>query len=62
MALVIVGALLYAVANGWPTDTTLVFWVEAALLALFALFWMVQTVQFWNLGLPDEACEAPASR
>jgi hypothetical protein len=61
MALVIVGALVYGVANGWPTDTTLVFWVEAALLALFALFWVVQTVEFWNLGLPEEACQAPGA-
>lgn len=61
MALVIVGALVYGMANGWPTDATLVFWVEAALLALFALFWVVQTAEFWNLGLPDEACEGPGA-
>ncbi len=59
MALVLVSALVSSVANGWPTDTTLVFWVEAALLASFALFWAVQTAEFWTLGLPDEACEAP---
>ncbi|MGA7689581.1 MAG: hypothetical protein WCA29_10180 [Jiangellales bacterium] len=61
MALVIVGALGYGVANDWPTDTTLIFWVEAALLALFALFWVVQTAEFWNLGLPEQACEAPGT-
>lgn len=31
-----------------------VFVVEAALLALFAAFWVLQTAQFWHEGLPDE--------
>lgn len=55
MGLVLVGALL-AWWLGSPTDGSLIFWVEAALLALFSLFWAVQTAEFWNLGLPDEAC------
>lgn len=61
MAVVIVGALVYGFVSGWPTDTTLLFWVEAALLTLFALFWVVQTAEFWNLGLPEEACREPTA-
>jgi hypothetical protein len=32
-------------------STSLVFWVEVVLLVLFALFWVVQTVELWNRGL-----------
>jgi hypothetical protein len=54
MALVLVGAGL-AWAAGWLPGGTLVFWIEAALLALFSVFWLVQTAEFWTLGLPEEA-------
>jgi len=54
------GAVLVAALLAWwfgtPLDGVLIFWVEAALLSLFSLFWAVQTAEFWNLGLPEEAC------
>lgn len=58
MAGVLVGAIV-AWAVAWSADGALLFWVEAALLLLFSVFWAVQTVEFWTLGLPEEACEAP---
>jgi hypothetical protein len=54
MAVVLVGAGL-AWAAGWMSGGTLVFWIEAALLALFSVFWLAQTAEFWTIGLPDEA-------
>lgn len=53
MALVLAGGLL-AWWLGWPFDGSLLFWVEAALLSLFSLFWAAQTAEFWNLGLPAD--------
>ena len=32
-------------------STSLVFWVEVALLILFAVFWVIQTVELWERGL-----------
>jgi hypothetical protein len=32
-----------------------VFWVEAALLLLFTAFWVLQTMEYWEEGLPEEA-------
>ncbi len=32
-------------------STSLVFWVEVALLVLFAVFWVIQTVELWERGL-----------
>lgn len=32
-----------------------VFWVEAVLLLLFTVFWVLQTMEFWEEGLPAEA-------
>ncbi len=32
-----------------------VFWVEAALLLLFTVFWVLQTMEYWDEGLPEEA-------
>lgn len=56
MAAVLIGAGV-AWAAGWLSGGTVVFWVEAALLALFAVFWLAQTAEFWNLGLPEEALQ-----
>jgi hypothetical protein len=56
MALTLVGALI-AWWFATPNEGALIFWVEAALLAAFSLFWAVQTAEFWNLGLPEEACQ-----
>ncbi len=32
-------------------SSTLVFWVEVVLITLFAVFWVVQTIELWNRGL-----------
>ena len=32
-------------------STSLVLWVEVVLIALFAVFWVVQTVELWDRGL-----------
>lgn len=32
-------------------STSLVFWVEVALLVLFAVFWVIQTIELWDRGL-----------
>lgn len=32
-------------------STSLVLWVEVVLLVLFAVFWVIQTVELWNSGL-----------
>lgn len=54
MAAVLLGGVL-AWWLGAPADGSTLFWIEAALLGLFSLFWAIQTAEFWNLGLPDEA-------
>lgn len=40
---------------GGGTPTEWVLWVEVVLLVSFATFWMVQTVDYWQDGLPEEA-------
>ncbi len=52
----IAGAMLVALAatvaiNLATSSTALVFWVEVVLITLFAVFWVVQTVELWNRGL-----------
>jgi hypothetical protein len=32
-------------------STSLVFWVEVVLLVLFAVFWVIQTLELWDRGL-----------
>ena len=32
-------------------STSLVFWVEVVLLVLFAVFWVIQTIELWDRGL-----------
>ncbi len=41
--------LLFGEDGGW---TAWLFWVEVALLVMFSLFWTLQTIDFWNEGLP----------
>ena len=45
-------ALAATVAINLATgSTSLVLWVEVVLIVLFALFWVVQTIELWNRGL-----------
>ena len=32
-------------------SSSLVFWVEVVLISLFAVFWVVQTIELWDKGL-----------
>lgn len=40
---------------GWGLPAQTVFAVEAVLLLIFAGFWVLQTVEFWEIGLPAKA-------
>ena len=64
MAIVLIAACVYwfFVLRPEPgIGNSLIFWVEAWLLTLFAVFWVAQTAEFWNIGLPEEAREAERS-
>jgi len=61
MALALLAALLIwaIVIRPAPTiDNSLIFWLQATLLALFVVFWVAQTVEFADVGLPPEARES----
>lgn len=61
MAIVLVAALAYwfiVIRPDPEIENSLVFWVEAWLLTLFAAFWGFQTREFWHDGLPEEARQA----
>lgn len=65
MAIVLAAAPVYwalAIRPDPAAENSLIFWVEAWLLTLFAVFWVAQTAEFWNLGLPEEARESEPSR
>ncbi len=52
IAVTMLVALAATVAINLATSsTTLVFWVEVVLITLFAVFWLVQTIELWNRGL-----------
>ncbi|MBE1878774.1 hypothetical protein [Myceligenerans pegani] len=42
-------------ASGWALPPQTLFTVEALLLLLFAVFWVLQTIEFWEIGLPAKA-------
>ncbi|MFL6178118.1 MAG: hypothetical protein ACJ715_15830 [Ornithinibacter sp.] len=48
MLVALAATVLINLASG---SSTLVFWVEVVLITLFAVFWLVQTVELWNRGL-----------
>lgn len=54
MALALVSALVFHWATRAATTQTfpLIFVVEAVLLFLFLVFWVAQTLEFWDEGLP----------
>ena len=52
IAIAMFAALAATVAISLATgSTSLVLWVEVVLIALFAVFWVVQTTELWNRGL-----------
>ena len=52
IAVAMLVALVATVAINLATSSTsLVFWVEVVLITLFAVFWLVQTIELWNRGL-----------
>lgn len=55
----VMGIVLAAAVGAWwlgaPAGGSIIFWLEAALLGLFSLFWAIQTAEFWNLGVPEDA-------
>ena len=40
---------------GWSMPVQSVFLAEALLLLIFAVFWVLQTIEFWEIGLPAKA-------
>lgn len=40
---------------GWTLPAQTIFVLEAALLLIFATFWVLQTIEFWEIGLPAKA-------
>ncbi|WP_139315847.1 hypothetical protein [Cellulosimicrobium sp. CUA-896] len=63
--LAVVAVILLAV---WWSDAspprTWIFWVEASLLLFFTIFWVLQSMEYWNHGIPDDAAAGagPAPR
>ncbi|MFC7490104.1 MULTISPECIES: hypothetical protein [unclassified Knoellia] len=58
MTLTFVVAAVLAVVDQWGgggTPTEWVLWVEVVLLVSFAVFWVTQTLDYWDDGLPEEA-------
>jgi len=55
VATLVVGGLLFALqaAGSTPIDHWL-FYVETVLLALFVTFWLLQTAEYWEEGIPEE--------
>ena len=47
----LVSLVATVVINLATSSTSLVFWVEVVLITLFAVFWLVQTIELWNRGL-----------
>jgi len=47
--------------GGGGTPTEWVLWAEVVLLVAFAVFWVTQTLDYWNDGLPEEAATSPGA-
>lgn len=62
MALVLAGGLAAGVLVDRSAVPRLILWLEASLLALFAVFWTAQTVEFWRVGLPEPAADGSVGR
>jgi hypothetical protein len=55
MVATVAATAIVALAGGWSHWTI---GIEAALIALFAIFWALQTIELWNYGLRSAACVA----
>ncbi len=55
LTLVVSVVVYFATSEASRESSSLVFWLEAVLLLLFVVFWIAQTVEFWDDGLPSEA-------
>lgn len=58
VALVVSLIIFFATDEASRRSSSVLFWLEAALLVLFVAFWVVQTIEFWGEGLPSEARHA----
>ncbi|MDQ4053926.1 MAG: hypothetical protein M3237_14655 [Actinomycetota bacterium] len=59
VATLVVAGILFALqaAESTPVDHWL-FYVETVLLALFVTFWLLQTAEYWEEGIPEEVAAA----
>lgn len=55
LTLVVSVVVYFTTAEASRASSSLVSWLEAALLVLFVVFWITQTAEFWDEGLPSEA-------
>jgi hypothetical protein len=55
VTIVVAGVLFALDSAGHRPVASWLFWVEVVLLALFAAFWVFQTAENWDEGLPDGA-------
>lgn len=55
MLLALGAGLALFLATGDQNALPLVFWLEVVLLALFMTFWVLQTLEHWNTGIPEPA-------
>lgn len=64
MTVTLVGAVAYWAVAIRPVpgaQSRVILFLEVVVLALFAVFWVAQTAEFWNIGLPAEAREPDPS-
>ncbi len=63
MGLTLLAAMVFfwMTRDGSGPDFPFIFVLEAVSLTLFLAFWVAQTKEFWNEGLPAEACPTQAT-
>lgn len=55
LALLVSLIIFFATNESSRESSTILFWLEAVLLVLFVIFWIAQTTEFWEQGLPSKA-------
>jgi hypothetical protein len=53
VTIVVAGVFFLLDSTGHRPFQSWLFWVEVVLLALFAVFWVFQTAENWDVDLPD---------